>query len=246
MPLRAAIFDVYKTLLEVGPPPADSANRWVTLWNEIAGVTPPLSLAEFGTGCERVVTREHAAARAAGIAWPEIYWPDVVLEVVPALARLAPAVRDEFMYRQTGLWHSVRLMPGAADTLRALEKRGLLLGIASNAQPYTLRELGEALATEALTRDHFAPDLCFWSFMHGFSKPDPHVFRLLSARLRARGIAPDETVMIGDRNDNDIEPARAQGWRTWRFTETPAPGSGPAGGWAEFAEFLGEARPDIS
>ena len=57
----------------------------------------------------------------------------------------------------------------------------------------------------------FDPELRFWSFENGFSKPDPHVFRILTARLEARGISPSETLMVGDRFDNDIEPARAHG-----------------------------------
>jgi FMN phosphatase YigB (HAD superfamily) len=242
MNLRAAIFDIYKTILEVGAPPADAEGRWIALCHELLEGAPRLGLAGFGADCERIVAREHAAARRLGIAWPEIYWPDVVLEVLPELAPLTPARRAEFMFRQVGLWHTVRLMPGAGETLRTLKQRGILLGIASNAQPYTLRELGEALAGAGLDGELFAPDLCFWSFLHGFSKPDPHVFRLLAARLSARGVAPADTLMIGDRNDNDIEPARAQGWQTWRLTTRPHADRAAAGGWAELAAYLDDER----
>ena len=87
----------------------------------------------------------------------------------------------------------------------------------------------EALAAHGLGLDLFDRDLCFWSFEHGFSKPDPHVFQILTARLAARGIRPAETLMVGDRLDNDIEPAQAHGWQTWQL--------GPAadGDWAALA-----------
>jgi putative hydrolase of the HAD superfamily len=239
MNVRAAIFDVYRTILAAGPPPADAAAGWVALWRDAFGIEPRLGLDAFGAGCERVIVREHAAARSTGIRWPEIYWPDVLLEVVPELASVNDSARDDFMLRQAGLWHTVGLMPGAVETLQGLRTRGVVLGIASNAQPYTLRELDRALAGGGLASDMFAPDLCFWSFAHGFSKPDPHVFRLLSARLRATGISPAETLMVGDRLDNDIEPARAQGWRTWHLDGVSQ--SGSAGDWTELAQFCRSA-----
>jgi FMN phosphatase YigB (HAD superfamily) len=110
------------------------------------------------------------------------------------------------------------------------------MGIASNAQPYTLRELEGALLGRGLSLAVFTPELCFWSFEHGFSKPDPHVVRLLSARLRARGVRPDDTLMVGDRMDNDIEPARAQGWQTWKLAVAP---QGPSeGDWDGLRRFI--------
>ena len=86
----------------------------------------------------------------------------------------------------------------------------------------------------------FEPDLCFWSYRHGFSKPDPHVFRILTARLEARGLRPAEILMVGDRLDNDIEPARAHGWLTWRLaraaqTDVPPPA---AGDWVALRRWL--------
>lgn len=238
MKLRAAIFDVYKTILDVGPPPGDAAIRWRTLWREHFGGEPRIDLAGFGAGCDRIVAREHAAARTTGIERPEIYWPDVVREILPELAVLPAERQADFMLRQVELWHTVRLMPGSADVLRRLQDRGIALGIASNAQPYTLRELDQALGSARLTRELFAPDLCFWSFEHGFSKPDPHVFRLLAARLHARGIPAAATLMIGDRLDNDIEPALTQGWQAWQLTMRPHRDRTAAGGWAELALHL--------
>jgi FMN phosphatase YigB (HAD superfamily) len=233
---RAVIFDVYCTILEVGPPPADAAERWLELWRETFRSQPRLTGAEFGAACRQVVSREHAAARGAGIPHPEIHWPAVVAEVVPELAALSGAGREEFIFRQIGLGHAVRLMPGAAATLRGLQQAGVHLGIASNAQPYTLRELAGALAPAGLAPDLFEPGLTFWSFAHGFSKPDPHVFRLLTARLGALGVAPGETLMVGDRLDNDIAPARAQGWQAWQLMASPGP---DAGDWPQLAARLG-------
>jgi FMN phosphatase YigB (HAD superfamily) len=220
MKLRAIIFDVYQTILNVDPAPADAEGRWSQLLQ--AHQLPSLSLGEVATRTRAVTVREHARANQAGISFPEIFWPDVVREAFPPLQQLPPAELDRFLFEHAQLVRTVRLMPGAASLLQKLAGTdSLLLGIASNAQPYTFHELESALAEAQLTRAIFDPAVQFWSFESGFSKPDPHVFRWLSARLRLRDIRPFETLMVGDRMDNDILPARAQGWHAWRLTAIP-------------------------
>ena len=227
MKLRAVIFDVYGTLLKVGLPPSDADARWSALWKKTLRGSPRLGLRELGAACDQVVSREHAAARARGVAHPEIFWPAIVTEVIPELAGLASEAREEFLFRQARLWHTVRLMPGAADALRQLQRGPALLGFASNSQPYTLRELDEAFARIGVSRSRFDPAFCFWSFEHGFGKPDAKVFRLLAERLTAIGMTPAEALVVGDRLDNDIQPARSQGFRTWHLDRET---SGTAGG----------------
>lgn len=233
--LRAAICDVYGTLLEVGPAPALAATGWENLWQASFHRPPRLTLAQFSAACDRIVTREHALARGRGIAFPEVCWPAVVAETLPELAALPAGAREEFLFQQARLWHTVRLAAHAPETLRALRQRGWRLGIASNAQAYTWRELHDALAPHGLGLDLFDPHLCFWSFEHGFSKPDPHVFQILTARLAALGICPHETLMVGDRLDNDLTPAQAHGWQTWHLRASPTGGGPGAGDWRQLA-----------
>lgn len=233
---RAVIFDVYRTLLDVLPPPADADGRWVELWRAALGGEPRLGLPDFGAACQAAIAREHAAARAAGVPHPEVYWPDIVREVLPELSRLTPAEQAAFQLRQIELWHGTRLAEGAEDVLRTLRDRRVLLGLATNCQPYSLTELDAALAGVGLGRRLFRGELCFLSFEHGFAKPAPEVFRLLTVRLQARGVAAQETLMVGDRPDNDLAPARAQGWRTWRLAADAPPGEG--GSWRTLREAL--------
>ncbi len=156
--------------------------------------------------------------------------------MLPELRRLVPGERDDFLFRHAQFMRTCRLMPGAAETLGLLRASGTPLGIASNAQPYTLRELEAALADAGLAPAIFTSALCIHSFDHGFSKPDPHVFRILAARLSVLGIASGETLMVGDRSDNDIGPARAQGWQTWRL-ESGAAGDA-TGDWTMLRRWL--------
>jgi putative hydrolase of the HAD superfamily len=217
MKIRAVIFDIYKTLLEVGPPPTDAAKQWERLWTSTFGGEVRVDLKTFSVECEKIIAREHALGRANGIAYPEIYWPAVTAEVLPEMSRLSESGRDDFLYQHAQLQRNIQLMPGAAEALRRLMQMNLLLGIASNAQPYTLRELDAALAVTYLSRKIFSTDLTFFSFENGFSKPDPHVFQLLTARALALGVLPEEILMVGDRLDNDINPAQIARWQTWHF-----------------------------
>lgn len=237
MKLRAVIFDIYKTVLNVTPPPADREERWQRLARQWFDAPPRLKFAEMIAAAETVTALEHAAARSAGVTWPEIVWPEIVSEVLPQVASLPAAARDDFLLQQQSLFHTVTLMPGAAAVLRSLNARGISAGVASNAQPYTLRELDAALAGERLGIALFARDLTFWSFEQGFSKPDPHVFRLLTARLKLRGIRPAEALMVGDRMDNDILPAKAAGWQTWHLSKIGRAGEG-AGDWEALDEYI--------
>jgi FMN phosphatase YigB (HAD superfamily) len=226
---RALISDIYNTLLEVGPPPADAAERWKFLWEDLLADPARLTLEEFAAACEKIIAREHESAIRVGVQNPEIYWPVVAKEALPELARLAERESDEFLYQHAQLQRTVCLMPGAGEVLGKLEETRVLLGLASNCQPYTLRELDDALASAKLSRAVFKPELCFFSFAAGFSKPNPHAFRLLRAQLHACGISPADTLLVGDRLDNDIEPARSHGFQTWRLTAAP-PIDGPGGG----------------
>ncbi|HOW66973.1 MAG TPA: HAD family hydrolase [Candidatus Paceibacterota bacterium] len=239
MSIRAILFDIYETLLQVSPPPDDASARWSQLWHDRLHAPPRLSLTEFGSACERVIHREHQAARSLGIGFPEVYWPTVVTEVVPELLGIPEQDQEEFCFVQTQLWHTVRLMPGAASVLTSLAQSSIPLGLVSNCQPYTLCELDAALAEANLTRRLFPPPLCFFSFEHGFSKPNPHVFRLMTARLAARGILPSEILMVGDRADNDIQPSKAQGWQTWQL------GKSSDDDWSRLHEWLRHHQTSI-
>ncbi len=217
MKLRAVLFDVYGTLLEVLPPAEDADARWQALVASLPGPGPgpALTRAEFLAACHTVIARHHHAARTRGIACPEVQWPGVVGEVLPGFRQLPRVRQDDFVIRQVQTVHQTHLSPGVADLLKTLQARGLPLGIVSNSQAYTRTELADAMAPHGLHLGLFEPELCFWSFEHGFSKPDPHVFRVLEARLSARGVHPNETLMVGDRADNDIEPAHGVGWHAW-------------------------------
>lgn len=217
MKTRAVICDVYRTILEVLPPPEDAGRRWADLCRSAFGGVGPVEFDEFLRLCRGEVQRSHEQARRRGVAFPEVSWPHIVAAVLPGFEALGAERRMEFLLAEQALSRRLGLVPGAAAALRDWSGRGLSLGIASNAQAYTRPELAAALEPAGLVPEIFAPDLVLWSWQLGFSKPDPYFFQTLLARLAARGIKPGEALMVGDRADNDIAPARAAGLMTWHL-----------------------------
>ncbi len=218
--VRAIIFDIYKTVLDVREAPVDAEERWRTLVVRNFGETGEVSLAELADRCQAIVREDHREARGRGIDFPEVNWPTVMKRAFPMLNSLSAAKLANFIFHHAQLSRTLKLMPSCGSILRKCAQNGILLGIASNAQAYTLRELQRALKREFLDLAIFETDLTFWSFQHGFSKPDPYVFQVLRARLLNRRIASSETLMIGDREDNDIWPAKTVGWQTWQFSDS--------------------------
>ncbi|MHC1768440.1 MAG: HAD family hydrolase [Verrucomicrobiia bacterium] len=219
---RAVIFDAYGTLLDLRHETDGVEERWRKLFAETFGRLPDTGFSDTAEVCRKVVARLHAQAKALGIGFPEVVWPSVMCEVLPALRELARPGLDGFIYRYCQLTRTTTLNPVAAALLPRLKAAGVLLGIASNAQAYTLREMHVGFVAVGLDWTRlFERNLCFWSFQHGFSKPDPHVFQILTTRLGAEGISPPDILMVGDRLDNDVAPARAHGWQTWWLNADP-------------------------
>lgn len=95
------------------------------------------------------------------------------------------------------------LYPDTAKCLQSLEKK-YKLGIIANQIPGAEKRL-EGMGI----RQFF--DVIVASAEEGVTKPDPRIFRIALDRT---GCAPEQAVMIGDRIDNDIVPAKQLGMKT--------------------------------
>ena len=95
------------------------------------------------------------------------------------------------------------LYPDTVKCLRALGKK-YKLGIIANQIPGAEKRL-----EDMGIRPFF--DVIVASAEEGVAKPDPGIFNLALTRA---GCSPDQAVMIGDRIDNDIAPAKQLGMKT--------------------------------
>jgi putative hydrolase of the HAD superfamily len=135
-------------------------------------------------------------------------FPECDGALTEAIADRFTALRDEEM----------RLFPGAVETLEALRRHGVRLGLITNGDSATQRSKIARFALEA----HF--DHIQIEGEHGFGKPEERAYRHALAALDAD---PTETWMVGDNLEWEITaPQRIGIYAIWHDTE----GSGlPAG-----------------
>jgi putative hydrolase of the HAD superfamily len=189
--LRAVLFDAGNTLLFLDHDrmaAAVGATLGVPLDPErLAGAAGHAArAAERARGMDRDRARVYLEALFTGAGVPA----DRMTEVSDCLQRL---------HREHHLW--CRLAAGTREALDRLRAGGLRLGVVSNSDG----RVEEALIAAGL-RDCF--DVVLDSALVGVEKPDPAIFR---AALDALGVAPEETLYVGDLYDVDVVGARAAG-----------------------------------
>ena len=145
-----------------------------------------------GIRVDQAMIEEASEAAVAAFA------PDAYAHMIEALC-CDPAATERVRQRvraMVGNLDVFQLRPDIDGLLRRLRERGLKLGIVTN-QP---EAAGERLARAGID-DLF----------------DHHGLRGLSGAADALGMAPAACIMVGDRIDNDIAPARALGMATIQF-----------------------------
>lgn len=91
------------------------------------------------------------------------------------------------------------------------------MGIVSNAQFYTPL-LMEALFGREIEALGFFPNLLFWSYREGRSKPSPKLFESALERLSQRGFTePGQILYVGNDVTNDIIPPKKLRMKTALF-----------------------------
>jgi HAD superfamily hydrolase (TIGR01509 family) len=154
----------------------------------------------FDLGETLIDERRHWAvvAEAAGVE-PERMWSalgDVAArrvhhtQVYDDLGVEPPVVDDE--------WQASDLYPDAVACLSRLRDAGYLVGVAANQHAHA----------DEFCRRLFPFDLIGISALWGVDKPAPAFFERVAAALPCRA---EEIAYVGDRVDNDVEPALAAG-----------------------------------
>ena len=200
--LRAVFFDAGGTILHVrssvGEVYAAAAERWG------CRADPGEVGRGFRRAWKRSLLRRELAKYKASDDILRAEWKRVVIETfdekIPAavIDRLFEELYDHFSGPEPWL-----VAEGARETLAALKKEGLSLGILSNWDsrlPGCLKELG--------IYDCF--DHHVISYQVGVEKPHPRIFEEAS---RVSGLPPGALLMVGDSLEQDILPALEFGWR---------------------------------
>ena len=221
--VKAVLFDVYGTLVisgsgDVGVNAAAGRSEAFEAALDAAGMSGRMSGGEGVAALRRRIEEDHAEARADGIDYPEVSITDVWHRVLDKPdshlkgPRAPMRVSLEYECRTNPTW----AMPHAAETLRELKGRGLLLGIVSNAQWFT-PALFPAHLGDTRGGFGFDPDVQAWSWQHRRAKPGTFLYEYAAEKLAAKDIAPHEVLYVGNDLLNDCTPAQAVGFRTALF-----------------------------
>ena len=228
--VRAVLFDVYGTLFisgvgDISIGNADSDEQIARDALTAAGwhgnrLSEEIKVARL---FEEAILNTHDRLRSAGIQYPEV---DVVAIWKDVLEQLPRSVIDsgitEGRLRQLAVEYEFHVnpvwpMPGLKRTLAALQHRGLVLGLVSNAQFYTPM-MFQALLGETLPALGFDLSCCAFSYRAGEAKPSTRIFRGALDQLAGKhGIEPSETLYVGNDRLKDIWPAGLLGCRTALF-----------------------------
>lgn len=177
---KAVLFDFDGTLADSYPAITASVNDVRALHG-----LPPLTEPEV---------RRHVG-RAAGY---------LLEQTVPA-GSLEENIAAYRAHHPSVLRQGTRLLPGAADCLRALHERGLLLGVCSNKPVVFTRELVAYLGIASFLNVVLGPEDV------PRPKPAPDMLRAGLSRLK---VAAEDALYIGDMAV-DIQTARAAGVSVW-------------------------------
>jgi HAD superfamily hydrolase (TIGR01662 family) len=140
----------------------------------------------------------------------EVFAPDAYTHMVETLCggdpRASSRVRQRVRETLSSL-DTFQLRPGVDGLLQQLVALGLRLAIVANQS---------ARAVDRLQRVGIAPYFAHLALsgVVGVGKPDPSIFLMACEAL---GVHPTRCIMVGDRIDNDIAPAKALGMAAIRF-----------------------------
>lgn len=144
----------------------------------------------------------------------QITYEDFYAEMQKAAKLYAPspfaAARKSLGITENELYSNQKeiLYPNALDVIKKLS-RSYSLGVIANQPPNT----AERLKSDGLS-DYFG--ICLLSECVDLFKPDRRFFE---RAVSEAGCEPGECVMIGDRLDNDISPAKSIGMKTVRIVQ---------------------------
>jgi HAD superfamily hydrolase (TIGR01549 family) len=161
-----------------------------------------------GLACEGIVVDDDAWRQANDLAVSS-FAPSLYRAVIWRLTNGNGAASQriyEWMEERAHSRDLFELRQGIPDVLKALRRRGLKLGLVANQPVTTLERLAREGIGHYFENEGISP-------VYGFRKPDVRIFLRACDDLR---VGPAECVMVGDRIDNDIVPAKLLGMRTVR------------------------------
>jgi putative hydrolase of the HAD superfamily len=193
--LEAVLFDVDFTLVRPGPELGPEGYRRLGGRHGLV-LEPDRYDAARAAAIEAL--KRHPELRHDDEIW--VAFTEVIVRGMGGDAEGARACAEE-MTAAWELHHNFELYEDALPVLDELRRAGLKLGLVSN----TGRDLEQFVVHHRLE-----VDVAIGSRAHGYTKPDPTIFRAALERLE---VEPAAAAMVGDSLEDDVEGATALGMR---------------------------------
>jgi FMN phosphatase YigB (HAD superfamily) len=111
----------------------------------------------------------------------------------------------------------VEAAPNAAAALVAVSQKGLVQGLLTDAQPFSLIQALRAFRQQTKLpplNELFDPACLILSCQVGARKPSPTLYDTCLQRFAAKGIQPEEILYVGNRLQSDLAVAKQLGVKT--------------------------------
>jgi putative hydrolase of the HAD superfamily len=229
--IRVVLFDIYGTLFisgsgDIGVASKTSNQQALTEALRFGGFSGDVEEAgKQGTDLLlQAIQETHEVKRRKGIQYPEVDIRDewqIVLSALRQEKLIEGKIHSDTIIRISVDYecqvNPVWPMPDVQATVQQLRDRGMLLGIVSNAQFYTML-IFPALLEKPYSELGLLPELCAWSFAIGEAKPSTRMFEgILKYLDQTYGITPTEVLYVGNDMLNDIWAASQCGLKTALF-----------------------------
>ena len=237
--IHAVIFDIYGTLIisasgDIEEAEFSSDYLRIALAEAGLAVGPEFEvranemLLRIMNEYVKTIDKFHAASIRKGILFPEVdivkVWDTVLAQNLDRkilIKKNAGVDVRKLAFIFELLSNRVYPMPGMKETILALRKKNIILGIVSNAQFYTTLIMNYFLSgstTDTEDIEHFTPELSVFSYKTGRSKPDLSLFEIVRNGLESKfGITAERTLFVGNDMYKDVFPAGRIGFRTGFF-----------------------------
>ena len=216
---RAVVFDLGGTLVHWPDWEDGAPAKWALAYDAMRAASGVAASKEEFVAAMRAAEKAH---------WERVdheHWSGPPTDLVrDGFRRLGVTVNDHALLAALDAYAGAvagwcGVFVDARETLSLLRERGYRLGLLSNtwwAADWHNADLAAHGLAEMLDELVYTSDL-------PHSKPHPSVFREIASRLQ---VAPEACVMIGDRQIDDVEGARAVGMRAiWRRNDSGFPTS---------------------
>lgn len=225
-PYRAVIFDIYGTMLTSKA--ASDENRAAAIAEICADVfpdRPPPSLHnchEIKNAFYQHLTYSYNSLEMKEGRTAEVDFRNVWAQVLQKELSLGKGKHlqqiELFALLYAVTTHLTWPQPGLLDTIKVLAAKNIPMGVISNSQFYTPIAVNYFLDCEITFSSYVIPyflkELTFYSFQHGYMKPDDYFFLETKEQLNDKGIAPNETLYVGNDYRNDVDSANRNGFRS--------------------------------